>query len=375
MRIFWVFLVTFLGSVAAADGGDAEVSCVVMETCVLPCSFQSYSDDVIHWFLMATREIRVHSFYNDQDQLGLQDQNFSGRTSLFLDQISRGNASLLLRGVKVQDEGTYRCYISTIHGNSQTIVNVGVDAPVSAVRISQEGDRISCSSEGIYPQPELTWSTIPPSSIALETRTRVQQTEDQLYSISSSLRVSDGGSGLIYSCTVRTRSNRKKSSFRKLSVSVSSGVATIPCSASNSSLHNFSLIWRFNHNQIIVNQTFSSTFMPSQEWRKHVKGVSESGSLTLKDLSSSQEGVYTCELSEEEETLITNILLKTEKGGHSRVAVIVSCVLTVIISAAFLAASLLIYKQRRQEPGPQNPDSREEVATSMQEESVFTSAV
>ncbi|KAM4718466.1 CD276 antigen-like isoform 2-T3 [Anableps anableps] len=370
MRIFWVFLVTFLGSVAAADGGDAEVSCVVMETCVLPCSFQSYSDDVIHWFLMATREIRVHSFYNDQDQLGLQDQNFSGRTSLFLDQISRGNASLLLRGVKVQDEGTYRCYISTIHGNSQTIVNVGVDAPVSAVRISQEGDRISCSSEGIYPQPELTWSTIPPSSIALETRTRVQQTEDQLYSISSSLRVSDGGSGLIYSCTVRTRSNRKKSSFRKLSVSVSSGVATIPCSASNSSLHNFSLIWRFNHNQIIVNQTFSSTFMPSQEWRKHVKGVSESGSLTLKDLSSSQEGVYTCELSEEEETLITNILLKTEKGGHSRVAVIVSCVLTVIISAAFLAASLLIYKQRRQEPGPQNPDSREEVATSMQEESV-----
>ncbi|MEQ2292611.1 hypothetical protein AMECASPLE_024804 [Ameca splendens] len=356
MRFCWTFLLTgtLLSAEDAVDGGDVtEVSCVFLESCVLPCSLQSYGDDVIHWFYVTTGEIHVHSFYNNQDQLGHQDQNFRGRTSLFRDQISRGNASLLLRGVKVQDKGTYKCYTSTVHGNKQTLVNLKVDAPVSKVSISRVENRIICSSEGIYPQPNLTWSTIPPSNSSLQNRTTVQQTEEQLYSISSFLVVSDSGSDLIYSCTVRTQRNKKRAAFRKLSPSVSSSVATIPCSASNSSLHNFTLTWRFNHSQVIVHQVeTSSTFTASERWSKHVKDVSASGSLTLQDLSSNQEGVYTCELSDEEGTLITNILLKIENGGSSSVAVTISAVLTVIVLAALLIAALLMYKQRRQEPEP-----------------------
>ncbi|KAM4718617.1 CD276 antigen-like [Anableps anableps] len=339
MRIFWVFLVTFLGSVAAADGGDAEVSCVVMETCVLPCSFQSYSDDVIHWFLMATREIRVHSFYNDQDQLGLQDQNFSGRTSLFLDQISRGNASLLLRGVKVQDEGTYECSTMAITGHKQIFVSLKVEAPASAVRISQEGDRISCSSEGIYPQPELSWSTIPPSNITLENRTRVQQTEDQLYSISSSLVVSDGDPDLSYSCTVRTRSNRKRATARRLSAtSATYRTTTIPCPPSNTSTR--SLIWRFNQSQIILEQTETSVRV-SEAWRKHVKDVSEAGSLTLQDMTSQQEGVYTCELSHGNETMITSISVRI---GPENPALVKAIIVGVVAGILIIAAIILLVK-------------------------------
>ncbi|MED6284773.1 hypothetical protein CHARACLAT_022423 [Characodon lateralis] len=355
MRFCWTFLLTgtLLSAEAAVDGGDVtEVSCVFLESCVLPCSLQSYGDDVIHWFYVTTGEIHVHSFYDNQDQLGHQDQNFRGRTSLFRDQISRGNASLLLRGVKVQDKGTYKCYTSTVHGNKQTFVNLKVDAPVSNVSISQVENRIICSSEGIYPQPELTWSTIPPSNSTLQNRTTVQQTEEQLYSISSSLMVSDSGSDLIYSCTISTRRSKKRAAFRKLSASVSSSDGTIPCSASSSSLHNFTLTWRFNHSQVIVHQVeTSSTFTASERWSKHVKDVSASGSLTLQDLSSNQEGVYTCELSDEEGTLITSILLKIENGPSS-VAVTVSVVLTVIVLAASLIAALLIYKQRQQEPEP-----------------------
>ncbi|MEQ2274624.1 hypothetical protein XENORESO_002190 [Xenotaenia resolanae] len=356
MRFCWTFLLTgtLLSAEAAVDGGDAtEVSCVFLESCVLPCSLQSYGDDVIHWFYVTTGEIHVHSFYDNQDQLGHQDQNFRGRTSLFRDQISRGNASLLLRGVKVQDKGTYKCYTSNVHGNKQSFVNLKVDAPVFKVSISQVENRIICRSEGIYPQPELTWSTIPPSNTTLQNRTTVQQTEEQLYSISSSLMVSDSGSDLIYSCTISTRRSKKRAAFRKLSASVSSSVGTIPCSASNSSLHNFTLTWKFNHSQVIVHQVeTSSTFTASERWSKHVKDVSASGSLTLQDLSSNQEGVYTCELSDAEGTLITNILLKIENGGPSSVAVTVSAVLTVIVLAALLIAALLIYKQRQQEPEP-----------------------
>lgn len=41
-----------------------------------------------------------------------------------------------------------------------------------------------------------------------------------------------------------------------------------------------------------------------------MKDVSASGSLTLKDLSSAQDGTYTCELSDHKETFITNTFLK-----------------------------------------------------------------
>uniref|UniRef100_A0A3B3TMY8 Ig-like domain-containing protein n=1 Tax=Poecilia latipinna TaxID=48699 RepID=A0A3B3TMY8_9TELE len=139
--------------------------------------------------------VSVHSFYSNQDQLGHQDQNFRGRTSLFLDQVSRGNASLLLRDVQLQDEGRYNCYISTTEGYKETLEF----APVSDIRIHQDGNRITCSSEGIYPQPELTWSTEPPSNMALQNRTTVHQTEEKLYDISSSLTGPDGPD-LTYSC-------------------------------------------------------------------------------------------------------------------------------------------------------------------------------
>ncbi|XP_013883209.1 CD276 antigen, partial [Austrofundulus limnaeus] len=144
---------TLLNVVVSAeqDVPDSEVFCVFMDSCILPCSFQSSrDDDVIHWFQGTGRQIHVHSFYNNQDQLGLQDQNFRNRTSLFQDQISRGNCSLLLRGVKVQDEGRYEWYTNTIYGSRNSFVHLRVDAPVSEVHMSQEENRITCSSEGIY---------------------------------------------------------------------------------------------------------------------------------------------------------------------------------------------------------------------------------
>uniref|UniRef100_A0A3B5MI45 Ig-like domain-containing protein n=1 Tax=Xiphophorus couchianus TaxID=32473 RepID=A0A3B5MI45_9TELE len=185
-----------------------EVSCVFRQSCMLPCRIQLGSDPLIHWYQESAGDVVVHSYYDGRDQLGYQNQNFQNRTSLFQDQISRGNASLLLKEVKIQDEGRYKCYTSIRAGYKQLFINLKTEAPVSTIRIHQDGNRITCSSEGIYPQPELTWSTEPPSNTTLNESTRIQKTEDQLYDISSSLTVPDG-SDRIYSCTIRTRSNNK----------------------------------------------------------------------------------------------------------------------------------------------------------------------
>ncbi|XP_037828996.1 CD276 antigen isoform X2 [Kryptolebias marmoratus] len=338
--------------------GDPEVTCVFNSSCLLPCQFQVGSDPLIHWILMrGTANIYVHSYYENQDQLGNQDQLFKGRTSMFKDQISRGNASLLLRGVKVQDEGRYKCYTSTTGGNKESFISLKTETPVSEVSISQEGNRITCSSEGIYPEPELTWSTSPPSNMELQDRPRVQQTEEQLYSISSSLMVSDRDPDLSYSCTVRTQRNQRNQRTATLnnpaSVDGSETEATIPCSSSDVPVSNFT--WRFNHSQIILTKTEGETSSRvSEEWRKHVEEVSESGSLTLKDLSSTHEGVYTCEARNKEETIISNIFLRISEGSSVwKVVLGVIGVIGVIAAAVFVIKKkqLLCFKQKPNSSG------------------------
>lgn len=94
---------------------------------------------------------------------------------------------------------------------------------------------------------------------------------------------------------------------------VSSRQTSLSCSDSNVSAAN--LLWTFNQHQIIVNKSSQSRVMVSEEWKHHVKNISESGSLSLQDLSPQQEGIYTCELSNEEETYRTIIFLEMEEYG------------------------------------------------------------
>ena len=71
-------------------------------------------------------DVQVHSYYDDQDQLGHQDPRYEGRTSLSRDQISGGNASLRLVRVNLKDQGRYLCYASTSQYDQETFVTLTV---------------------------------------------------------------------------------------------------------------------------------------------------------------------------------------------------------------------------------------------------------
>lgn len=333
--VFFAVL-TFLRTLNKADA----VHCVFMESCMLPCSFRRGDEVVIHWIKLKSTDEPAHSYYHNQDQLSRQDKNFKGRTALFKDQISKGNASLRLTRVGVQDQGRYKCYTSTIIGNSESFIDLNVDAPVREVDIQQVENRMTCSSEGIFPEPKLTWSTNPPSTVTPQNKTTVQQNEQQLYNISSSLIVS--ASDLDYSCTVSTRSNKKRTTlFKPASINGSQTETTIPCTSSNTPLT--SLIWRFNHSHIILKQTGADVpYTVSEEWTQQVKSVSESGSLTLQDLTSNQEGIYSCELSDAEETYITNTTLRIEKHQGSSNAASTAGIAAGVVVAILIVVGVAI---------------------------------
>ncbi|KAL4001397.1 thioredoxin 1 [Sarotherodon galilaeus] len=323
--LFVVIVIVLL--IPTISRGDAKVSCVFKESCILPCSFQGdiEEDPYIHWMHLSEGHPLVYLHYDNKEQLTTQDQQFRNRTSLFKDQLSRGNASLQLAGVQVLDEGRYSCYISTDNREKESFIDLEVHTPVK-VSIQHVGNRITCSSEGIYPKPELTWSTRPPSKVSFKNTTTVEQTKQQLYNINGSLIASLNESDRVYSCTVSTQRNRRRASLRQLQqINGSNLEATISCSSSNTSL--MSLIWRFNHSQIIVSRSGpSDNYTVSERWKQHVKGVSESGNLILKYLSSDQDGIYSCEISDADETVITETCMRISEGNSAKVGVTIGVV-------------------------------------------------
>ncbi|CAB1435240.1 unnamed protein product [Pleuronectes platessa] len=323
-----VLLILIMWTLTTAD---VEVSCVLEESCILPCSFQPGKEPVIHWVKVEPGNPRVHSYYRDRDQFDLQSERFRGRTSLFTDQISRGNASIRLTGLQLQDQGRYECYVTITGVHEESVINLRADAPVRHVDIEQVEDSFTCRSEGIYPEPQLTWSTRPPSNVNLQNQTSVKETEQQLYEISSTVTLSDRDSVLI--CSISTRSGRRSALWYQptlVHVSPSETTTTIHCTAPNTKPPTH-LLWKFNHSQIIVDQTgVDGPPRVSEQWRQQVEDVSASGSLTLHHLSSDHQGTFTCELSSEEETLFINSYVTIEEGSSGSVAGIVVGVLVVL---------------------------------------------
>ncbi|XP_053292408.1 CD276 antigen [Pleuronectes platessa] len=322
LLVVWILIMWTLST------ADDEVSCVLEESCILPCSFQPGPDPIIYWMQVEPGHTRVHTYYRVRDLFVYQGERFRGRTSLFTDQISSGNASIRLTGLQLQDQGRYECYTSTLTGGSKaSFINLRADAPVRHVDIEQVEDSFTCRSEGIYPEPQLTWSTRPPSNLTLQNQTTVKETEQQLYEISSTLTLSDRDSVLI--CSISTRHGRRSAVWYQptpVSVSPFKTTTTIHCTAPNTKPPTH-WVWKFNHRQIIVNQTgVDGLHSVSEQWRQQVEDVSASGSLRLHHLSSDHQGTFTCELSSEEETHFINSYVTIEKAAVIVVGVLVVCV-------------------------------------------------
>ncbi|KAM8880656.1 CD276 antigen-like isoform 2-T4 [Synchiropus picturatus] len=295
--VLQAFLVSLLWATASdLQPADNTVYSRYMSNQILLCSIPSGDVLVVHWD-RGGKDNTVHSYHYDQDTSNHQMDQFRGRTSLFHEQLSRGNASLLLKKVQVSDRGHYTCYTRNSRGRQESSVNLEVEAPVTKVSIVQEGDNITCSSEGIYPQPQVTWSRNKTAD------TRIEQTEQLLYNIRSSVRVDDEGD---YTCHVRTlRSSRSATLTTARGIILSGHEDTLDCPALKSPLT--SVTWRFNDSIIVHRESHLNV---SERWRDHVKDLSMSGSLTLQNLSPNLRGIYTCEVTNEDEMKVEIYMMR-----------------------------------------------------------------
>lgn len=200
--LLWILPVTF---------GDIDVTCIYSAECLLPCT--STNLDIIHWY-KDTKQ--VHSYYYNKDQLSHQSEDYKGRTSLLpQSEIKNGDVSLLLKNIRVQDEGRYKCYTANEKTNDEKFVFVSVEAPVKSVDITLKDDTVTCNTSGVYPRPEVSWSSEP---LANEPLNSFPQTEEKLFMVRSELKV-----GVIstykYTCSITSKDRTKTATLEKQAVS------------------------------------------------------------------------------------------------------------------------------------------------------------
>ncbi|XP_045543148.1 butyrophilin subfamily 2 member A1 isoform X2 [Salmo salar] len=132
---------------------------------VLPCYLKpsiSAEDMTVDWLNLDFKDDRVFRYQNQRIIRDDQIPSYIGRTSLFEEELWRGNTSLKLTRVQGTDEGHYKCLIQSKSWYDDFTIQVLVEAVGSKPVVSIEGHReggmgLLCESEGWHPQPELVW--------------------------------------------------------------------------------------------------------------------------------------------------------------------------------------------------------------------------
>ncbi|NXU44371.1 HHLA2 protein, partial [Drymodes brunneopygia] len=268
-----------------------EVTGLFSKDCILPCRFPPGHDEVIHW---TKDNKKVHSYYQQKDQLEEQDPHYRLRTHLFHGNIPSGNASLKLSNLTMTDEGSYTCYVGTAQHATEVKVQLHVTAPSSYALEYQKTNterRLKCYAFLTYPAPNISWVQ---GNISIQETDQEETRDGVLYSLRSDqdiINVAD----TYYSFS-------KKAAESSLSVSdhqfnVEGGSTVIPCEhgTDTASTDGFSVVWTLHRNAVTsVLASFNGT---SHSHQPRVRLNESDFSLVLDHLTAGDSGEYLCNIS------------------------------------------------------------------------------
>ncbi|NWV48352.1 HHLA2 protein, partial [Daphoenositta chrysoptera] len=277
-----------------------EVTGLFSKDCILPCHFPPGRDEVIHW---SKENKKVHSYYQQKDQLEEQDPHYRLRTHLFHKNIPRGDASLKLSNLTMTDEGSYTCYVGTVQDRTEVEVWLRVRAPSSYALEYQKtntGRRLKCYAFLTYPAPNISW---------VQGNTSIQETDQEetrngvLYSLRSDQDIINMAD--TYYCHIHFHGElifQKKPAESSLSISdhlfsVEGGSTVIPCEhgSDTASTDSFSVVWTLHRSAATsVLASFNGT---SYSHQPRVRVHKSDFSLMLDDLTADDSGEYLCNIS------------------------------------------------------------------------------
>ncbi|XP_035532897.1 V-set domain-containing T-cell activation inhibitor 1 [Morone saxatilis] len=137
----------------------------------------------------------VYQYTNGAPNLREQNSQFKGRTNLILDDVVRGNVSLLLRSVRSSDEGEYTCSVGSSVGGGTISISLRTGA-FSDPTFSISNGFVVAEASRWYPEPNVTW--FDRFGNDLQGNTSLTQSSMGIYSLVSTLMITDG----TYTCSI-----------------------------------------------------------------------------------------------------------------------------------------------------------------------------
>ncbi|XP_047675870.1 butyrophilin subfamily 1 member A1-like [Tachysurus fulvidraco] len=147
-------------------GPEEPLVAVAGEDLVLPCFIKpktSAVDMTVEWMRIEEVASLVHLYRDHEDRNEDQAQSYRQRTTLFKEELQKGNASLKLSALRLTDEGEYKCLIEEKSWYDDITLHVIVEAHGSHPVIMMEsfgnsgGINLVCESRGWNPDPRVLW--------------------------------------------------------------------------------------------------------------------------------------------------------------------------------------------------------------------------
>ncbi|TFJ97444.1 complement C1s subcomponent [Platysternon megacephalum] len=166
----WSLHLMALWTLYGVAGAQPSITAQYGADITLDCTFHHIPGVKLHrlnitWKMQRAEgaALLVHSYYGQRDLWQGQDKVYRGRTQLDPEGIHKGNASLRLRAVRFQDEGSYLCYVTSELGASSQQISLAVlrESEMESPIVAQQGQDVtlSCPFEcGLNLQPlNVTW--------------------------------------------------------------------------------------------------------------------------------------------------------------------------------------------------------------------------
>ncbi|XP_056416089.1 HERV-H LTR-associating protein 2 [Hyla sarda] len=320
---------------------------------ILPCSFQPGEKEVIHWTNNDSKN--VHSYYTSADQLKDQDKDYSGRTSLFPNEISKGNASLQIRNLKKSDENTYKCYVSTKEGGKKEDDVILQVIDLKHTMEYEWGDNgvqnLSCSVTASRSE-DITIKWIVNSIIVHEDRSNKSSYTVQNHSLEHQCIVE-------HSLTLSswTGTWTMKDLFMKKGNNITCGCSI--CLAANS---DFYAKWNLGNKtgEVTIALMNKSVADVSAHYQNRIER-SDEHTLTLPNLSANDNGIYICSVETEQKKNIemTRVNIENKKESYWKGGIIVSSIAVVLLFFTAVYINTKVKESTSPNPSPLNSKQEE----------------
>uniref|UniRef100_A0AAY4EEH9 Ig-like domain-containing protein n=1 Tax=Denticeps clupeoides TaxID=299321 RepID=A0AAY4EEH9_9TELE len=210
MKLCLILLILQWTTVSKVVGPAGPVVAVVGEDLILPCSLKpniSAVDMSVEWSLADSDDV-VHLYYYGVDNLRQQIPAYKQRTTLFREELKRGNASLKLSSVQISDGQKYRCFVVSDTGNVVFLISlvVGTKPVISAEGHGDGRVSLVCESTGWNPAPEVEWLDSEGKILPAEPTESHRVTED--FSVKRRVTVEEGDTHNNISLTCRVSSHK-----------------------------------------------------------------------------------------------------------------------------------------------------------------------